>query len=64
MESKKDIRVQSPSRVFGITTLIITLIHQWLFQNSIMRIIASFLILNDPEQFLKKYENVRLSGFS
>jgi len=52
MESKKDILVQGPSRVFGITTLIIALIHQWLFQNSIMRIIASFLILNDPEQFL------------
>jgi hypothetical protein len=52
MESKKDIRVQGPSRVFGITTVIIALIHQWLFQNSIMRIIASFLILNDPEQFL------------
>jgi hypothetical protein len=52
MESKKDIRVQGPSRVSGITTLIIALIPQWLFQNSIMRIIASFLILNDPEQFL------------
>jgi len=26
----------------------LSLIHQWLFQNSIMRIIASFLILNDP----------------
>jgi hypothetical protein len=49
---KKDIPVPGSSRVPGTPTLIIALIPQRFFQNRIMRIIASFLILNDPEQFL------------
>jgi hypothetical protein len=36
----------------GTLTLIIALIPQWFFQIRIMRIFASFLILNNPEQFL------------
>lgn len=47
-------RCACPSRVPGTPTLVIALIPQWFFQSSIMRIFASFLILNNPEQFLEK----------
>jgi len=47
MESKKISVSRAPRASLELQPWL-SLIHQWLFQNSIMRIIASFLILNDP----------------
>jgi hypothetical protein len=51
-ETKKGIPAPSSSRVQGNLTLINAPIPQWFFQYLVLRIIASFLILNHPERFL------------
>ena len=49
---KKGIPAPSTSRVQGILSLINAPIPLQFFQNLVMRIIASFLILNHPERLL------------
>jgi hypothetical protein len=51
-ETKKGIPAPGSSRVQGILSLIIAPIPLQFFQNLVMRIIASFLILNHPERLL------------
>jgi hypothetical protein len=51
-ETKKGIPAPGSSRVQGNLSLIIAPIPQPFFQNLVMRVIASFLILNHPERFL------------
>jgi len=50
-ETKKGIPAPSSSRVQGILSLINAPIPLQFFQNLALRIVASFLILNNPEQF-------------
>jgi hypothetical protein len=51
-ETKKGIPALSSSRVLEILSLINAPIPRQFFQNPVMRIITSFLILNHPERFL------------
>jgi hypothetical protein len=51
-ETQKGIPAPGSSRVQGILSLIIAPIPLQFFQNLVMRIIASFLILNHPERLL------------